>query len=59
MEKQFDLDDERKYSLAEVPSKRRISSPEGVNSLMRFCTGIKDWSNLLNNRKILDVGAGE
>ena len=59
MEKQFDLDDERKYSLAEVPSKRRISSPEGVNSLMRFCSDIKDWSNLLNNRKILEVGAGE
>lgn len=58
MKKQFDCQAEKKYYTA-PPAGLVVTPNHVVEAQMQFCTGQSIWPSLINNSRVLEIGAGE
>ena len=58
MAKQFDITAEKQYYSHHPPALWKEASNESVETLMRLTAGTS-WSKYLNNKTVLELGAGE
>jgi len=57
--KQFDLLAEAAFSQREKPTELRVTPAVEVHRLMTLTAGTSDWVELLHQKRVLEVGAGE